>query len=173
MTRLLDLHRELGIPLNYEPTCGLPLQTEAEESALETIATTDDGTEIRLVVAAAAAWRALETAARHDGIILAPVSGFRSVDRQGEIIRRKQQAGVSLANILRSVAAPGYSEHHTGRALDFVTPGETSLEESFAHTPAFHWLGQHAHRFGFHLSYPRVNPHGIVFEPWHWCWRNA
>ena len=24
---------------------------------------------------------------------------------------------------------------------------------------------------GFVLSYPRDNPHGIVYEPWHWCWR--
>jgi LAS superfamily LD-carboxypeptidase LdcB len=21
------------------------------------------------------------------------------------------------------------------------------------------------------MSYPRDNPHGIVYEPWHWCWQ--
>ena len=25
--------------------------------------------------------------------------------------------------------------------------------------------------YGFVMSYPRDNPHGIVYEPWHWCWR--
>ena len=24
--------------------------------------------------------------------------------------------------------------------------------------------------FGFALSYPRGNRHGIAYEPWHWCW---
>jgi D-alanyl-D-alanine carboxypeptidase len=23
------------------------------------------------------------------------------------------------------------------------------------------------------MSYPRGNPHGIVYEPWHWCWNPA
>ena len=35
------------------------------------------------------------------------------------------------------------------------------------------WLRTNAPRFGFHLSYPRNNPHGIGYEPWHWCWRRG
>ncbi|HVT32680.1 MAG TPA: D-alanyl-D-alanine carboxypeptidase family protein, partial [Rhodanobacteraceae bacterium] len=37
-------------------------------------------------------------------------------------------------------------------------------------SPAFAWLKRHASRFGFRLSYPRRNRHGIAYEPWHWCW---
>ncbi|MET0229666.1 MAG: D-alanyl-D-alanine carboxypeptidase family protein, partial [Rhodanobacteraceae bacterium] len=37
-------------------------------------------------------------------------------------------------------------------------------------SPAFRWLMRHAKRFGFRLSYPRSNRHGIAYEPWHWCW---
>jgi hypothetical protein len=25
-----------------------------------------------------------------------------------------------------------------------------------------------AGRHGFRLSYPRDNPHGVIYEPWHW-----
>jgi len=68
-------------------------------------------------------------------------------------------------------AAPGYSEHHGGRALDIGTPDEPPAEESFEKTAAFEWLQRNAEGHGFVLSYPRDNPHGIVYEPWHWCWR--
>ncbi|MET0071956.1 MAG: D-alanyl-D-alanine carboxypeptidase family protein [Candidatus Thiodiazotropha sp.] len=35
--------------------------------------------------------------------------------------------------------------------------------------PAFTWLHDHAHRFGFDLSFPQGNEFGYVYEPWHWC----
>ena len=41
-------------------------------------------------------------------------------------------------------------------------------EASFEATPAFAWLQRNATRHRFHLSYPRDNPHGITYEPWHW-----
>ncbi|RBC14748.1 D-alanyl-D-alanine carboxypeptidase family protein, partial [Xanthomonas oryzae pv. oryzae] len=58
-------------------------------------------------------------------------------------------------------------------ALDIGTPGEPPAEESFATTPAFAWLRNNANAFGYRLSYPRDNPHGIVYEPWHWRWSAA
>ena len=63
---------------------------------------------------------------------------------------------------------PGWSEHHSGRALDISAPGEPAAEESFEATPAFAWLTTNAGAHGFTMSYPRDNPHGIVHEPWHW-----
>jgi D-alanyl-D-alanine carboxypeptidase len=76
-----------------------------------------------------------------------------------------------LTDILRSVAAPGCSEHHTGCALDLGDDTSPPLEESFGRTMAFRWLVRHAARFHFRLSYPRRNPQGLVYEPWHWRWR--
>ena len=58
-----------------------------------------------------------------------------------------------------------------GRALDLGSPAAVDLDEDFARTREYRWLTRHAARFGFRLSYPRGNPHGIGFEPWHWCWR--
>jgi len=76
-----------------------------------------------------------------------------------------------LEVIFCASAPPGYSEHHSGRALDVTTPGATPLQEEFEGTPAFAWLSKNAASFGFALSYPRGNRHGFMYEPWHWCYR--
>jgi len=168
--RIATLGRELGIPADYAARRGLALQPEAVE--VVSIGPSPEGRDVQLIPGAAAAWHGLNTAAAQANIVLLPISGFRSVDRQAEIIRDKRAAGIPLDEILRLVAAPGYSEHHTGRALDLGTPDELALEESFALTAAYRWLMIHACGFGFTLTYPRGNPHGIAFEPWHWCWRS-
>ena len=113
----------------------------------------------------------MQAAAAEAGRTLLPLSAFRSVARQTAIIRRKLARGDRIEDILLVSAVPGCSEHHTGRALDLGAPGQLDLEESFARTPEFRWLRQHAAKFGFRLSYPRGNRQGIAYEPWHWCWR--
>jgi D-alanyl-D-alanine carboxypeptidase len=117
---------------------------------------------------AARAWQAMRAAARGDEVLLEAISGYRSHDYQLGIFRRKLARGQSVAEILRVNAAPGFSEHHGGEVLDISTPGEPAAEESFEATPAFEWLQRRAQAFGFELSYPRDNPHGIDYEPWHW-----
>jgi D-alanyl-D-alanine carboxypeptidase len=132
----------------------------------------DDGKPIRLAPRAAAAWRRMQAAAAADGLTLLPLSGFRSVARQKTIIRDHLANGRPLADILRFVAAPGCSEHHTGRALDIGSPDERAhFVAAFDRTPEFRWLKRRAGEFGFTLSYPKNNPHQIGYEPWHWCWR--
>ena len=42
--------------------------------------------------------------------------------------------------MIPSIAAPGYSEHHTGRAVDLTTPACDPLAEEFENTQAFDWL---------------------------------
>ena len=122
-----------------------------------------------LTAAAAFAWQAMQVKATRAGIVLDAISGYRSHAYQRGIFLRKLARGIPLADILTVNAAPGFSEHHSGHALDIGAPGEPPAEESFETTPAFSWLGAHAFEFGFRLSYPRNNPHGIAYEPWHWC----
>jgi D-alanyl-D-alanine carboxypeptidase len=165
-----EINRSLGIPADYGAARGMTLQLEASESDLHLITDDWDIHPVRLYEPAAAAWFRLNAAAIANGISLVPLSGFRSVSRQVEIFRRKLASGHCLDDILKLNAAPGYSEHHTGRALDFGTPGERPFSESFANTAAFQWLKRHAPEYGFRLSYPRDNPHGISYEPWHWWW---
>jgi D-alanyl-D-alanine carboxypeptidase len=159
----------LGIPDDY---ARLPLQREA--TRLVPIGrAADDGKLLKLTPRAAAAWRRMRAAAAQDGVTLLPLSAFRSVARQTAVIRRKLADGQRITDILRLVAAPGCSEHHTGRALDIGSPQAMTLTTAFARTREFRWLQRHAAKFGFHLSYPRGNQHGIAYEPWHWCWRRA
>ena len=113
----------------------------------------------------------MHAAATDYGIELQLVSAFRSASYQLEILRRKLDRGQSIDEILKVSAAPGYSEHHSGRVVDLTTPGYAALEEEFENSPAFAWLRRNASEHGFHLSYPRNNPHGIAYEPWHWCWK--
>lgn len=117
---------------------------------------------------AARAWHHLQRAARRDGVVLEAISGYRSHDYQLGIFERKRARGLAVDDILAVNAAPGFSEHHSGRALDIGTPGEPPAEETFETTDAFAWLQANAAPDGFTLSYPRDNPHGITYEPWHW-----
>ncbi|MGH7947151.1 MAG: M15 family metallopeptidase [Opitutaceae bacterium] len=168
--QLTTLHRELGIPATYAADRRLAPQLEASESDLVEVGISDEGRPIRLVRLAAESWALMRLAAGRDDVELFAMSGFRTIARQTEIFRGKLAAGEPLDDILRYVAAPGFSEHHTGRALDIGSPEHTELDEAFGETGAFRWLDENAARFGFRLSYPRSNPHGIAYEPWHWCW---
>lgn len=173
MTSVLKLRRlwsKLGIPADYARRRHLPLQRVAR-SLVSIGRADDDGQLLKLAPRAAAAWKRMRAAAARDRVHLLQLSGYRSVARQTRVIRRKLAAGENIDAILRFVAAPGCSEHHTGRALDIGSPVHPQLDADFARTAEFRWLRRHASRFGFHLSYPRRNRHGIGYEPWHWCWR--
>ncbi|GAA0704316.1 M15 family metallopeptidase [Dokdonella soli] len=162
--------RALGVPADYARSRNVRAVREPRELAYI-------GRDVHdraqwLTPRAARAFARMHTAAIASGIELQLVSAFRSAEYQLGILKRKLERGQSIVEILRVSAAPGYSEHHSGRALDLTAPGYAALEEEFEHSPAFAWLREHARRFGFALSYPRGNPHGIAYEPWHWCWHS-
>jgi D-alanyl-D-alanine carboxypeptidase len=159
----------LDIPQQLISQRNLQQQQEAQELVLAE--TADDGRQYLLAPAANLAWQAMKQAASNDGIDLLMISAFRSVARQTEIIGDKLGAGMTIEDILLVCAPPGYSEHHTGRAIDIATPEDPELEISFDTTPAFNWLQANASRFGFHLSYPLGNSSGFQYEPWHWCYK--
>ncbi len=142
----------------------------AEETRLCDVGRDAFGREVRLAADAAAAWQAMRAEAERAGVKLHLLSGFRSIERQAEIVQKKLAAGQTLEAILRVNAYPGFSEHHTGRAVDIGSVDCEHLSEAFEATREFAWLRQHAARFGFTHSYPRGNPQGIAYEPWHWCW---
>jgi D-alanyl-D-alanine carboxypeptidase len=144
-----------------------------EATVLEVAEVGADGRDRLLVPLAAEAWRCLRAAALADGIDLFIVSAFRSIDRQAEIVRRKIETGMAVESILTVCAPPGFSEHHTGRAIDLSTSGSRPLEVEFDQTPAYAWLTEHAAEFGYYLSYPIGNSRGYQYEPWHWCFHDA
>jgi len=171
LARVETALQELAIPAALITQRALPIFHEPQELVLAETGT--DGKEHLLVPSAAKAWRKLSAAASEDGATLHIASAFRSIERQTEIIRRKLELGVSLDQILCVTAPPGYSEHHSGRAVDVTAPGCPSLEMDFENTDAFQWLSEKAKLFGFILSFPRGNQYGYAYEPWHWCFHGT
>ena len=167
LQRLRERLDALGLDEGYGERSGLPLVAEPDWLALAGF--DRYRRPLWLHVAAARAWQHLRAAALDDGVLLEAISGYRSHDYQLGIFDRKRARGLQLDEILTVNAAPGYSEHHSGLALDIGTPDEPPAEESFERTPAFAWLQANAGDYGFTMSYPRDNPHGIVYEPWHWA----
>jgi D-alanyl-D-alanine carboxypeptidase len=162
---LRELHRELGIPDDYGAG-GPPRFEEAAE--LVEVGENLVGRMQRLTPQAAAQWQRMVDAADRVGIQLLIVSGFRGIEYQAGLIRKKLEAGQGIEDILKVNTAPGHSEHHTGLAVDIATPGSRPLTEEFENTNAFRWLQSRAIEFGFSMTYPRDNPWGILYEPWHW-----
>ncbi len=160
---------ELGITAAILARNPIPFHPEPTQLVVAEVG--QDGSEYQLIPEAARAWKAMKDAAREGGIVIELVSAFRNIERQADIIRAKLAKNMPIETILTLSAPPGYSEHHSGRAIDINTPGCEATEEPFEHTDAFRWLTLHAGRFGFTLSYPRANKLGFIYEPWHWCYQ--
>lgn len=99
------------------------------------------------------------------------VSGFRSGERQARLhdqhIDEPDDAARGDGHLM--VAPPGHSEHQLGTTIDVVDPSLVALTADFADTPAGRWIADHAHEYGFVVSYPEgateVTCYG--WEPWH------
>lgn len=133
------------------------------------------GTGVTLDNRAAPYYRAMYDAALEDDIILTPVSGYRSYDRQKKNFEDrikqnmndgmdKKEATIEAAKV---IMLPGASEHNAGLAVDIC-----SLSESFENYDEFKWLQEHAAEYGFILRYPKDEAKqkitGVVYEPWHY-----
>lgn len=169
--RIAQLNQELGIPGNYGARHRLHMVEEAAERVSVGLDIFDRSVE--LTADAADAWELMHSNALSHDVNLLLVSGFRSIKYQAELVARKIRQGRSIDQVLRTTAAPGYSEHHSGLAMDLTTHGVQPLEREFATTAAYEWLKSHARIYGFHESYPKSNRHGIEWEPWHWCYRGT
>ncbi|WP_008313022.1 D-alanyl-D-alanine carboxypeptidase family protein [Leptolyngbya sp. PCC 6406] len=141
------------------------------EAPPESLVPLPSAPEIQLHVAAAEALENMMAAARVEGVTLMPLSGFRSVqDQQYLFFSIKAERGQDATTRAEVSAPPGYSEHHTGYAVDLgdANAPETNVQINFEETAAFRWLQQNATRYSFELSFPLNNPQNIQYEPWHW-----
>ena len=159
---------QLGITEKHLSDCALPLEEEACTLVSAGVDVFDR--EVLMTPETLEAWTSMSIAAKNDGATLQIVSAFRSVEYQCELIARKLNRGIAIDDILCVNAIPGYSQHHTGRALDLTTPEFPPLETQFEESAAFQWLSEHGSEFGFSLSYPKNNTAGIDYEPWHWAY---
>jgi D-alanyl-D-alanine carboxypeptidase len=116
--------------------------------------------------------------AKKEGIELQICSSIRDIELQKRLFNNKindlinegyskEEAERVAATI---VAVPGTSEHHTGLAMDIVTPSYQRLNSGYAKTDAAKWLKANAANYGFILRYPedKTDITKIIFEPWHY-----
>jgi zinc D-Ala-D-Ala carboxypeptidase len=139
---------------------------EVPESELESV-----GGDVRMQKAAAAKFMAMSDAAQADGVSLVPLSGFRSVDEQNHLFFDvKAERGQNTDTRADVSAPPGFSEHHTGYAVDIGdgNQADTNVSQSFEQTAAFKWLEKNAAYYSFEMSFYKGNPEKISYEPWHW-----
>jgi D-alanyl-D-alanine carboxypeptidase len=74
------------------------------------------------------------------------------------------------AEVLKTSARPGTSEHQSGLCVDFITTSMTSLNnEDFEGTRAFEWLSKNAYKYGYILRYPEGKKAEVFYdyESWH------
>ena len=78
--------------------------------------------------------------------------------------------GIVGRTLARIISAQGFDIvfiEVSDEKVDYVFE---KLEEEFDKSPAFKWLEKTAGNFGFRMSFPKNNRHGVAYEPWHWCW---
>lgn len=163
-----------------------PFPVESEKAVIGELApifhTRRDGREMQYMQKdAATSLDALLAAADEAGYTITVTSAYRSREYQAKIygIRREKyiaagyDADAAAAMTERYIAPPGYSEHHTGLAVDMHSMA--SAETSFADTDEYKWLIAHAAEYGFILRYPRGKEDitGYAFEPWHFRYVGA
>ena len=149
------------------------------EEALETVKTVNSvGDEVEAERKAYEAYLGLKKDLEENGDIWLELdSGRRSVTQQREIMDRyTEKYGADYA--AKIVAPPGYSEHHTGLALDLYyrlrnedgSFRDVYYNEDMEHYPEV-WDKIHARlaAHGFILRYPRGKEQvtGYTYEPWH------
>jgi D-alanyl-D-alanine carboxypeptidase len=104
------------------------------------------------------------------------ISGYRSYAAQA--IAREKWASRYPDWVDQISSIPGTSEHQLGTTIDFGSPelesvvGQPGIEfhTYFYMTSEGAWLLEHAHEYGFTLSYPReaLEVTGFYYEPWHY-----
>ena len=141
-----------------------------EAKTIISIGTNKLGKEIFLSPKCASAWIEMEADAKQDSIELSILSGFRTYYKQYTIINYKLKKGLTLKEILKENKLPGLSEHHSGNAIDIIS-NSYKLSSDFENSSAYVWLIQNAYKYGFYLTYPKNNKDGIIFEPWHWYFK--
>lgn len=110
------------------------------------------------------ALKKMAIASKEDGVTLVVSSAYRTYTYQKGLFERyAAQYGEAAAS--RFSARAGTSQHQLGTAIDFG-----SITDEFAETRAGKWVLQHAHLYGFSLSYPKDYEHitGYMWECWHY-----
>ena len=146
---------------------------EGWEDAVEIVhMTNSEGADVEVEAKAYEAYQALKADLEKEGVFVDLDSAFRNVADQERIMKEfTEEYGADYAK--KTVAPPGYSEHHTGLALDLyliIDGEEVDENEDMMQYPEV-WEKIHAKlaEHGFILRYLDGYEHitGYAYEPWH------
>lgn len=159
---------EYGLGRDYVPNDLVPLS-----DSLPVTVTLGYPTEVREIILEALI--SMVEAMQVAGLEPTIISGYRSYSSQAIAWNKWVTREPERVSIIS--APPGYSEHQLGTTVDFGTPelpelvGQEDIEfhTYFYQTAVGQWLSEHAHEYGFTLSYPReaLELTGFYYEPWH------
>ena len=104
--------------------------------------------------------------AEAEGYKIRAISTYRTIDYQEKLYNDYvKKDGVDKADTYSARA--GYSEHHTGLAID-VDNIRLSFN-NFENTKEFSWMIDNSYKYGFILRYPKdTTITGYTYEPWHY-----
>lgn len=104
--------------------------------------------------------------AQIEGYRITPLSGFRTTDYQRNLYNRYLKRD-SFANVETYSARAGFSEHHTGLAID--VGGANYNMSTFSSSREYPWVVENSYKYGFIIRYQpnESNITGYMSEPWH------
>lgn len=132
------------------------------------------GDDIKVEKKAYKKYQELKKALEDEGIIIELDSVYRSVKEQQELWdewSNDPEKGIDY--VRQYVAVPGYSEHHTGLALDIVIKKDGELiyenDDMIAEREIFEKIHEKLADYGFILRYleGKDDITGYAYEPWH------
>ncbi len=156
------------------------IDQEIDESQLTTLSDNSHQVDSRI----ASDYEAFSAAATEAGFPLVVISAYRSVAAQQEVFSTNVNSLMSseglseadaIAKTKETITEPGYSEHHTGLAVDIVDQewynnySSQVLDASYGSQPGAKWIAENAPKYGFIIRYPdgKEDITGITYEPWH------
>lgn len=157
--RLMLVNLANPLPEDFSPTLAMtPYGYEVDERITEDV-------------------KALIEGAKSDGVSLIICYGYRTLEQSRQLFEKQinKQLSYGLSQqeaekeAMKWVSPPGTSDHHTGLALDIVTPEHQVLNHAFYNTPAGRWMAQNSWKYGFVVRFPedKQDITGITYEPWH------
>ena len=124
-------------------------------------------------------YKKLEKELKDEGIIIRLDSTYRSVKAQQELWDEwSADPEKGPEYVKKYVAVPGYSEHHTGLAIDVCLEKNGELiydnDEMKAEKEIFKKIHSKLAKYGFILRYPegKKDITGYDYEPWHFRYIN-
>ena len=125
-------------------------------------------------------YKALKKELKEDGVEIELDSVYRSVKEQQNLWDEwsaDPEKGIDY--VRKFVAVPGYSEHHTGLAVDICIKKDGELiydnDEMIAEREIFAKIHNKLAKYGFILRYleGREDSTGYTYEPWHLRYINS